>query len=138
MKPTVECTAEDYSFMMATNFESALHLSQLAHPLLKASSSGNIVFLSTTATFIVNQGVALYSASKGKIYQNLFYPFICVYQNQFTLLSISKGATNQMTKPLACEWAIDNIRVNCVAPSVIKQPLIENLVVSKTHLQLRL
>ncbi|KAM0953492.1 putative oxidoreductase [Dioscorea sansibarensis] len=101
MKPTMECTAEDYSHMMAINFESALHLSQLAHPLLKASSSGNIVFLSSTATFIVNQGVALYSASK--------------------------GAINQVTKHLACEWAKDTIRVNGVAPSVIKTPLVGTL-----------
>ncbi|KAM0945133.1 putative tropinone reductase I [Dioscorea sansibarensis] len=124
--------------MMTTNFESALHLRQLAHLLLKASSTGNKVFVCTIGTVVAYQGEATNSASKGKIYQNLFYPFICVYQNQFTLLSVSKGATNQMTKHLACEWAIDNIRVNCVAPSVIKQPLIENLVVSKTHLQLRL
>ncbi|KAH7678148.1 Short-chain dehydrogenase/reductase SDR protein [Dioscorea alata] len=112
VKPTAECTAEDYSHIMATNFESALHVSQLAHPLLKASSSGNIVFISTIGTFIVYQGGAIYSASK--------------------------GAMNQITKHLACEWAKDNIRVNGVAPSVIKTPLIENLFVSMTHLQLRL
>ncbi|KAH7667953.1 Short-chain dehydrogenase/reductase SDR protein [Dioscorea alata] len=65
MKPTVECTDEDYSFMMATNFESALHLSQLAHPLLKASASGSLVFISSTATYLVYEGLAIYSASKG-------------------------------------------------------------------------
>ncbi|KAM0940278.1 putative oxidoreductase [Dioscorea sansibarensis] len=99
-KPTVECTAEDYSFMMTTNFESALHLSQLAHPLLKLSSSGSIVFISTMGTLRVYEGSAIYAASK---------------------------AMNQLTKHLACEWAKDNIRVNCVGPSVIKTPLIENL-----------
>ena len=65
MKPTVECTAEDYSFMMTTNFESALHLSQLAHPLLKPSSSGSIVFISTMGTLRVYEGSAIYAASKG-------------------------------------------------------------------------
>ncbi|KAH7667951.1 Short-chain dehydrogenase/reductase SDR protein [Dioscorea alata] len=108
-KPTVECTPEDYSFMMTTNFESALHLSQLAHPLMKASASGSasssasasIVFISTISTLRVYVGSAIYAASK--------------------------GAMNQLTKHLACEWAKDNIRVNCVGPSVIKTTLIENL-----------
>ena len=44
-KPTLEYTAQDFSFIMAKNFESAYHLSQLAHPLLKASSAGSIVFV---------------------------------------------------------------------------------------------
>ena len=42
-------TAEDISTIMGTNFESAYHLSQLAYPLLKASGSGNMVFISSIA-----------------------------------------------------------------------------------------
>ena len=34
---------------------------------------------------------------------------------------------NQLAKFLACEWAGDNIRVNTVAPSVIKTPLCERV-----------
>ncbi|XP_039129449.1 noroxomaritidine/norcraugsodine reductase-like [Dioscorea cayenensis subsp. rotundata] len=101
IKPTLECTAEDYSQTMATNFESAFHLSQLAHPLMKASGSGRIVFISSVGTRVVYQGIAIYAASK--------------------------GAMDQLTKHLACEWARDNIRVNSVAPSVIKTPLIKKL-----------
>ncbi|KAH7666723.1 Short-chain dehydrogenase/reductase SDR protein [Dioscorea alata] len=100
-KPTVEYTAEDYSLTMTTNFESALYLSQLAHPLLKASTSGSVVFISSTTTLHVYVKSALYTASK--------------------------GALNQLAKHLACEWSKDNIRVNCVAPSVVKTPLIESL-----------
>lgn len=66
IKPTLECTAEDYSQTMATNFESAFHLSQLAHPLMKASGSGRIVFISSVGTRVVYQGIAIYAASKGK------------------------------------------------------------------------
>ena len=32
---------------------------------------------------------------------------------------------NQLTKDLACEWAKDNIRSNCVAPWFIRTPLVE-------------
>ncbi|KAH7667950.1 Short-chain dehydrogenase/reductase SDR protein [Dioscorea alata] len=40
-KPIMECSAEVHSLTMTTNFESPLYLSQLAHPLLKASTSGS-------------------------------------------------------------------------------------------------
>ncbi|CAN4105407.1 unnamed protein product [Withania somnifera] len=51
-KPTIEYTAEDYAFMMATNLESSFHMSQLAHPLLKSSRAGSIVFISSIAGLI--------------------------------------------------------------------------------------
>ncbi|XP_065878435.1 tropinone reductase homolog At5g06060-like [Euphorbia lathyris] len=99
-KPTLDFTAEDYSFLMSTNLESAFHLSQLGHPLLKASAAGNIVFMASSA--------GLVSISVGSIY------------------SATKGAMVQLTKNLACEWAKDNIRTNCVAPWFIKTQLTES------------
>ncbi|XXG55369.1 hypothetical protein AAC387_Pa03g3054 [Persea americana] len=93
-KPTVDITAEDYSIVMGTNFESTFHLTQLAHPLLKASGEGSIVFLSSIGSLVA---ICAGSAS-----------------------SASKGAMSQFAKNLACEWAKDNIRTNCVAPWVIK------------------
>ena len=35
------------------------------------------------------------------------------------------GALNQLTRNLACEWAGDNIRTNCVAPWYIKTSLVK-------------
>ncbi|KAL6275784.1 hypothetical protein ACE6H2_019385 [Prunus campanulata] len=96
-KPTTEYTAEDYTFLMSTNLESAYHLCQLAHPLLKASGAGSIVFLSSVAGVV--------SVEVGSIY------------------SATKGAMNQLAKNLACEWAKDNIRTNSVAPWFITTPL---------------
>lgn len=37
------------------------------------------------------------------------------------------GAVNQVTKNLAFEWAKDNIRVNAIAPWIIRTPLMDNL-----------
>ncbi|CAN1329194.1 Tropinone reductase homolog At5g06060 [Linum perenne] len=99
-KATVEYTAEDYSFLMNTNLESAYHMSQLAHPLLKASGSGNIVFVSSVAGLI-------HLSAAGSVY------------------SAAKGAMHQLTRNLACEWAKDNIRANSVAPGAILTPLSE-------------
>ena len=41
---------------------------------------------------------------------------------------VSTGAINQLAKNLACEWAVDNIRTNSVAPWVIKTSLIEKVI----------
>ncbi|KAK7262502.1 hypothetical protein RJT34_30076 [Clitoria ternatea] len=99
-KQTLDFTGEDFNFLFNTNVESAYHICQLAHPLLKASEVGNIIFISSIAGVVsINVGSALYGATK--------------------------GAINQLTKSLACEWAKDNIRTNCVAPGPIKTPLAE-------------
>ncbi|OVA15579.1 Short-chain dehydrogenase/reductase SDR [Macleaya cordata] len=92
-KATVEYTAEEFSTIMATNVESSYHLCQLAHPLLKSSGMGSIVFISSVGGVVALSNMAVYGASK--------------------------GAINQMTKNLACEWAKDNIRSNSVAPWII-------------------
>ncbi|KAJ0962179.1 hypothetical protein J5N97_030007 [Dioscorea zingiberensis] len=64
-KPTEDYTAEEFSFIMSTNFESAFHLSQLAYPLLKESGSGSILFISSIAGLVGAKQVSLYAASKG-------------------------------------------------------------------------
>lgn len=95
---TIDVTPEDISLYLSTNFESAYHLCQLAHPLLKNSGAGNIVFMSSVSG-VVSVSVSIYGATK--------------------------GAINQLTKNLACEWAKDNIRANSVAPWLIRTPLVE-------------
>eukprot|EP00257_Ricinus_communis_P005859 XP_002520509.3 LOW QUALITY PROTEIN: tropinone reductase homolog At5g06060-like [Ricinus communis] len=98
-QPTLENTREDYSFIMSTNLESAYHLTQLAHPLLKSSGAGSIIFMSSVAGVVSVSFWSIYGATK--------------------------GAMVQLTKNLACEWAKDNIRTNCVAPWFIATPLTE-------------
>ena len=72
MKPTVEYNEEDFSFLMATNFESAYHLSQLAHPLLKTSGAASIVFISSVGGVVSTETGSIYAAAKG----NLLISFI--------------------------------------------------------------
>ncbi|XP_031382523.1 tropinone reductase homolog At5g06060-like [Punica granatum] len=117
-KRTVEYSGEDYSKIMATNLDSAYHLCQIAYPLLKASGSGSIVFISSVAGLLSIGPSSIYAANK--------------------------AAMNQITKNLACEWAKDNIRSNCIAPWYIKTSLVEHLldkkefydgIISRTPLQ---
>ncbi|KAH0886415.1 hypothetical protein HID58_062511 [Brassica napus] len=94
-KPTTEYEADDFSFHISTNLESAYHLSQLSHPLLKASGIGSIVMISSVGGVV--------SMCCGSIY------------------SLAKGALNQLAKNLACEWARDGIRTNSVAPNFVNK-----------------
>ncbi|XP_078175452.1 tropinone reductase homolog At5g06060-like [Carex rostrata] len=99
--PVTQYTSEEYSNLMATNFDSCFHLTQLAHPFLKASGRGSVVFISSIA------------GSQG-------FPGSVVY-------SSTKGAMNQLARALACEWAGDMIRVNCVAPGVVNTIIAESV-----------
>ncbi|KAJ4842462.1 hypothetical protein Tsubulata_001816 [Turnera subulata] len=108
-KPAVEYTASEFSTIMTTNFESVYHLCQLAHPLLKASGAGSIVFISSVGGQVSLHNMSVYGATK--------------------------GATNQLTKNLACEWAKDNIRVNTVAPWYIKTSLVDQVLKKKGYLE---
>ncbi|WZZ50293.1 hypothetical protein YC2023_050400 [Brassica napus] len=93
LKPTTEYVADDFSFHISTNLESAYHLSQLSHPLLKASGFGSIVMNSSVGGVVSMECGSLYS--------------------------LTKGAMNQLARSLACEWATDGIRINSVAPNFI-------------------
>ncbi|XP_017982512.1 PREDICTED: tropinone reductase isoform X3 [Theobroma cacao] len=66
-KPTPDFTAEDFSLIMGTNFESAYNLCQLAYPLLKASGAGSIVFLSLVVGVVSVSCGSLYVATKEAI-----------------------------------------------------------------------
>ncbi|KAK7263211.1 hypothetical protein RJT34_30798 [Clitoria ternatea] len=51
-KQVLDFTGEDLKFLFNTNVESAYHICQLVHPLLKASEAGNIIFISSIAGVI--------------------------------------------------------------------------------------
>lgn len=104
-KAATECTGDDYARLMATNLESCFHLTQLAHPLLLGASvtgGGSVIHISSIAGFVG-------------------FPALAVY-------SMTKGGMNQLTRSLAAEWALDGIRVNCVAPGGIKTDISDAVV----------
>jgi len=48
---------------------------------------------------------------------------------------MTKAALVQLTRNLAVEWAVDDIRVNAVAPWYTQTPLVETLLKDKNYLQ---
>nr|GME11852.1 tropinone reductase homolog [Ipomoea batatas] len=106
-KKATDSTAEDYSVIMSTNLEGPYHLCQLSHPLLKATGNGSIVFISSVAGQFGVPTLSLYCGTK--------------------------GAINQLTKSLACEWAEDGIRVNGVAPWLVETPLYQEHLVEPSY-----
>lgn len=74
-KPIVDFTEEDFSTLMATNFESVFHTSQLAYPLLKTSGAGSIVFVSSVSGFVSLKSMSIQGATKGNFWQVL--PIVC-------------------------------------------------------------
>ena len=59
------------SFLMGTNFASACNISQLAHPLLKASGAKSIMFVSSMAGLLAINVGSLYGAAKGNGFVSL-------------------------------------------------------------------
>ncbi|GAY38019.1 hypothetical protein CUMW_033470 [Citrus unshiu] len=108
-KPMVEFTAGEFATLMATNFESLFHLCQLSYPLLKASGEGSVVFTSSVSGFVSLKNMSVHGSTK--------------------------GAINQLTRNLACEWAKDNIRCNSVAPWYIKTSMVEQVLSKEDYLE---
>ncbi|XP_054816041.1 tropinone reductase homolog At2g29260, chloroplastic-like isoform X2 [Prosopis cineraria] len=108
-KPVTEFTNAEFSTLIDTNLGSAFHLCQLAYPLLRASEVGSVVFISSVSGFVSLKSMSVQGATK--------------------------GAINQLTKNLACEWAKDNIRCNAVAPWYISTSMVEQVLSNEGYLE---
>lgn len=98
-KPFTENTREDYAAVMNVNMAGFYHITQLAIAEMEKQASGHVV--SVTAS-VVDQAISgVYSV----------------------LAALTKGGLNAATKSLAIEYAAKGIRVNAVAPGIIKTPM---------------
>ncbi|CAI0412079.1 unnamed protein product [Linum tenue] len=66
LKPTTEYSTEEYLRLMSVNLESSYHLCQLAHPLLKQSGAGSVVFVSSVGGVLHIGSGSIYGLSKGR------------------------------------------------------------------------
>ncbi|CAD6530268.1 SDR family NAD(P)-dependent oxidoreductase [Paraburkholderia metrosideri] len=98
-KPFTENTREDYAAVMNVNMAGFYHITQLAIAEMEKQAGGHVV--SVTAS-VVDQAISgIYSV----------------------LAALTKGGLNAATKSLAIEYARKGIRVNAVAPGIIKTPM---------------
>lgn len=101
-KPTDEYSLDDLRKVIALNAEAAFLICQMSLPLLRKSSAASVINISSITSFqVVQTSTAAYH--------------------------MSKGALDQLTRFLACEWGKDNIRVNALHPWYIATPLGEEI-----------
>ena len=98
-KPFTEFTRADFDDAVAVNVGGFFHLSQAVIPQMLEQGSGHIVNITT----------ALVDQPDGRV--------------PAALASITKGGLTSVTKGLAMEYAGRGIRVNAVAPGLIKTPM---------------
>jgi NAD(P)-dependent dehydrogenase (short-subunit alcohol dehydrogenase family) len=98
-RPFIDYTAADLAMASAVNLHGFFHISQKAAAWMLKAGSGHIV--NVTAS-LADQPIASVSAA---------------------LTALTKGGLNAVTRSLAIEFAAKGIRVNAVAPGVIKTPM---------------
>jgi len=95
-KPFTQFSLEDWGRNISTNLAGFFHVSQRAIAQMEKQGGGHVVQITTS---LVDQPINGVPA---------------------VLASITKGGLNAATKSLAIEYAARNIRVNAVAPGIIK------------------
>jgi NAD(P)-dependent dehydrogenase (short-subunit alcohol dehydrogenase family) len=92
--PALECSAELFDKLMSINVKGPFELAKMAYPSMKLRGGGCVINISSIAGETPDPGLGMYS--------------------------VTKSALNMLTKVLAKEWGTDGIRVNAIAPGLIK------------------
>ena len=93
---------DEWQTVMNVNLRAPWYLSKLVHPHMKARGGGAIVNVSSTSGLHHDIGLGVYG--------------------------ISKAGVVMLTEVCAKEWARDGIRVNCIAPGVVKTQLAGSII----------
>lgn len=108
-KASVDFELSEYYRLLDTNLTGCFELTRLCHALLKTGDQASVVSVASVA---------------GLTHLRTGAPY-----------AMSKAAIIQLTRNLACEWAADGIRVNCVAPWYIDTPLVQPVIQDRQYLK---
>jgi NAD(P)-dependent dehydrogenase (short-subunit alcohol dehydrogenase family) len=98
-KPFARYTEDDYRAILGVNVTGFFYMTQLALAEMEKRGSGHVVQITTS---LVDHALSAGPAA---------------------LASLTKGSLNAVTKSLAIEYAKKGIRVNAVAPGIVKTPM---------------
>lgn len=112
--PMGDATEDEWRLTMQVNLEAAWHLSTLVREHLVARGGGSVTFVSSIAGVRGNRSLGVYG--------------------------VSKAGLTQLARNLAVEWGPQNIRVNSIAPGLIRtafaRPMLERPEVMERRLSL--
>ncbi|MBJ9660781.1 SDR family NAD(P)-dependent oxidoreductase [Burkholderia gladioli] len=106
-KAFTDYTEEDYRLKLKTNLDGFFFTTQQVIPVMLKQGSGHVVQI---------------TASTAEFASSLSPAFIAM---------LTKGGMNSATKSMAIEYATRGIRVNAVAPGVIRTPMHDSSMVEK-------
>jgi NAD(P)-dependent dehydrogenase (short-subunit alcohol dehydrogenase family) len=98
-KPFVDYTEADLARLVSVNLAGFFHISQRAAAFMLRQAGGHIVNITTS---MVDQPLAAVPAA---------------------MAALTKGGLDAVTRSLAIEFATRGVRVNAVAPGIIKTPM---------------
>jgi NAD(P)-dependent dehydrogenase (short-subunit alcohol dehydrogenase family) len=110
--PLFAAADEDWDRVFQVNLRSSARLAAALVPGMARQGGGSVVLMASIAALRGNAGIGLYG--------------------------LSKAALAQLARNLAVEWGPQGVRVNAVAPGLIRTPLAERLLADPAFMQRRL
>lgn len=110
--PLAAVADADWDRVFEVNLRSAARLANRIVPAMVGQGGGSVVFMSSIAGLRGNRAIGLYG--------------------------LSKAALSQLARNLAVEWGPQGVRVNAIAPGLIRTPLAAELLASDAFMQRRL
>jgi len=101
-KKVTETSLKEWNHVMDVNLKGVFLCSKAAIPIMRRHGGGSIVNVASELGLVGGSEIAAYCASKGGVVQ--------------------------LTKAMALDHAMDNIRVNCVCPGPVDTPLLRRII----------